>query len=41
MNNELTITALLLFAAWIIVSFGLAQRRLNNLYMKFPKGNEK
>ncbi len=37
MNNLLTVTALALFVLWILVAFRLAQRRLDNFYMKFDK----
>ena len=37
MDIKFTIGALGLFTAWIVVAFLLAQRRLNNAYVKFDR----
>ena len=39
--NNLTIAVLLLFGAWIVLAFVLAQRRLNNAYRKYQNGDYK
>ena len=40
MNSKISEVALLFFAAWIVIAFGLAQRKLNNFYSKYQKEDE-
>ncbi len=41
MDRHLTIITLFLFAGWIIIAFGLAQRRLHNAYANYQKKDQK
>ena len=41
MNSVFTIGALLLFAGWIVVAYGLAQKRLNDAYSKHQNEEKK